>query len=41
MVEFDSPSLILYLTGISVSSDSIYLSVGSYQSDIWVTDLEW
>jgi len=41
IVEFDSPSLILYSAGISVSSDNIYLSVGSYQSDIWVRDLEW
>ncbi len=41
IVEFDSPSLILYRAGISVSSDNIYLSVGSYQSDIWVMDLAW
>ena len=40
IVEFDSPSLILY-PGISVSSDSIYISVGTYQSDIWVMDLVW
>jgi len=41
IVEFDSPSLILYSSGLSVSADSVYISVGSYQSDIWVTDLEW
>jgi TolB protein len=41
IVESDSPSLILYRGGISVSSDSIYISVGTYQSDIWVMDLVW
>ena len=41
VVAFDSPSLMLYWSGLSVSSDSIYISVGTYQSDIWVMDLAW
>ena len=41
VVEFDSPSLMLHRSGLSVGSDSIYISVGTYQSDIWVMDLAW
>ena len=41
IVEFDSPSFVLYGTGISVGPDSIYLSIAEYESDIWVMDLDW
>jgi TolB protein len=41
VVEFDSPSLVLYSAAVSVSSDRVYLSIAEYESDIYVMDLEY
>jgi hypothetical protein len=37
----DDPSLWIYLPGISVGPETLYVSVAEYESDIWVMDLEW
>jgi serine/threonine-protein kinase len=37
VVRFDAPQM----AGMSVGPDNIYLTVGEWESDIWVMDLEW
>ncbi len=41
VVDFSNSSKILYPNGLSVRGDQLYLSLGEFESDIWVMDLEW
>jgi Tol biopolymer transport system component len=40
VVAFDEPSLTVH-TMFTVGPEHIYLTIGKYESDIWVMDLEW
>lgn len=40
-IDFDDPERYLYQWGFSAASDSMYVVLTEYESDIWVMDLEW
>jgi hypothetical protein len=40
VVAFDDPAL-AFLGGLSVGPDRLYLTLGEYESDIWVATLRW
>jgi Tol biopolymer transport system component len=40
VVSFDDPSLTVY-AGFTVGPKHLYVTMAEYESDIWVTDLEW
>jgi len=40
MVVFDDPSFRVFRF-FTVGPDNFYFSIGEYESDIWVVDLEW
>ena len=40
VVAFDDPSVAV-LNTLTVGSETLYLTIAEYESDIWVMDLEW
>lgn len=41
VVAFDDPALDVNQFGLSVGPENLYLTIGEYESDIWVMDLDW
>jgi hypothetical protein len=40
-VRFDDPSMPSYRPEFATDGERLYLTVGQYESDIWLMDLEW
>jgi Tol biopolymer transport system component len=40
VVAFDDPSLSMY-RHITVGPENLYITIGKYESDIWVMNLDW
>jgi hypothetical protein len=41
VVAFDDPARIVPWSSFSGGPDRVYLTIAEYESDIYVTDLEW
>ena len=41
VVDFEDSNLHMYSNGLTVGPGYLHLSIGVYESDIWVMDLEW